>query len=106
MSAYTNRKIILNKRPQGEMRAGDLLLKEEPVRELRDGEILIESLWLSLDPYMRPRMNDAKGYMDPVGIGEVMVGESVGRVIESKSSNYSEGDLVTCYSGWQEYSVA
>lgn len=105
MSAYTNRKIILNKRPQGEIRDGDLLLKEAPVRELRDGEILIKTLWLSLDPYMRPRMNDAKGYMDPVGIGEVMVGESVGRVIESKSPNYSEGDLVTSYSGWQEYSV-
>src|SRR5690554_4009116 len=105
MSAYTNRKIILQRRPQGEIRDGDLVLTEAPVRELRDGEVLIKTLWLSLDPYMRPRMNDAKGYMDPIGIGEVIVGESVGRVIESKSSNYSEGDLVTCYSGWQEYCI-
>ncbi len=79
MSAYTNRKIVLSKRPQGELRDGDLTLKEEPVRELRDGEILIKTLWLSLDPYMRPRMNDSKGYMDPVAIGATMVGESVGR---------------------------
>ncbi|PRB82885.1 NADP-dependent oxidoreductase [Pseudomonas sp. MYb185] len=105
MSALINRKIILERRPQGEIRDGDLVLAESPVRELRDGEVLIKTLWLSLDPYMRPRMNDAKGYMDPIGIGEVIVGESVGRVIESKSSNYSEGDLVTCYSGWQEYCI-
>lgn len=106
MSAYTNRKIVLSKRPQGELRDGDLTLKEEPVRELRDGEILIKTLWLSLDPYMRPRMNDSKGYMDPVAIGATMVGESVGRVIKSNSPNYAEGDLVTSYSGWQEYSIA
>ena len=105
MSAYTNRKIILQQRPQGEISDGDLVMTEAPVRELGDGEILIKTLWLSLDPYMRPRMNDSKGYMDPIGIGEVVVGESVGRVIESKSSNYSEGDLVTCYSGWQEYCI-
>ncbi|WP_185265758.1 NADP-dependent oxidoreductase [Halopseudomonas xiamenensis] len=105
MSALINRKIILEQRPQGEIRDGDLVLAQSPVRELRDGEVLIKTLWLSLDPYMRPRMNDAKGYMDPIGIGEVIVGESVGRVIESKSPNYSEGDLVTCYSGWQEYCI-
>ena len=105
MTALTNRKIVLARRPQGEIQDGDLVLKDEPVRELRDGEVLIKTLWLSLDPYMRPRMNDSKGYMDPVGIGEVMVGESVGRVVESRSPNYSEGDLVTCYSGWQEYCV-
>lgn len=105
MSALTNRKIVLNQRPQGELRDGDLLLKEEPVRDLRDGEVLIKTLWLSLDPYMRPRMNDSKGYMDPVAIGGTMVGESVGRVIKSNSPNYTEGDLVTSYSGWQEYSI-
>lgn len=105
MSALINRKIILQQRPQGEIQDGDLQLVEAPVRELRDGEVLIRTLWLSLDPYMRPRMNDAKGYMDPIGIGEVIVGESVGRVIESKSPEFSDGDLVTCYSGWQEYCI-
>ncbi|MFZ2290402.1 MAG: NADP-dependent oxidoreductase [Halopseudomonas yangmingensis] len=105
MSRYTNRKIVLNQRPQGEIRDGDLLLKEEPVRELRDGEVLIQTLWLSLDPYMRPRMNDSKGYMDPIEIGAPIVGESVGRVVESNSANYQAGDLVTVYSGWQEYCI-
>lgn len=105
MSNYTNRAIVLNQRPQGEIQDGDMKLIEKPVRELKDGEVLAKTLWLSLDPYMRPRMNDAKGYMDPIGIGEVIVGESVGRVIESKSPNYAEGDLVTCYSGWQEYCI-
>lgn len=105
MSAYVNRKVVLSRRPQGEIQDGDLSLVETPVRELKDGEVLIKTLWLSLDPYMRPRMNDSKGYMDPIGIGEVIVGESIGRVIESNSDNYQVGDLVTVYSGWQEYCV-
>lgn len=105
MSAHINRKIVLNKRPQGEIQYGDLVLKEEPVRELKDGEVLIKTLWLSLDPYMRPRMNDSKGYMDPIEIGAPIVGESVGRVVESKSENYAVGDVVTVYSGWQEYCI-
>ena len=105
MSAHINRKIVLNKRPQGEIQDGDLVLKEEPVRELKDGEVLIKTLWLSLDPYMRPRMNDSKGYMDPIEIGAPIVGESVGRVVESKSENYAVGDVVTVYSGWQEYCI-
>lgn len=103
MSTHTNRKVVLNSRPQGEIQDGDLAIKEEPVRDIRDGEVLVQTLWLSLDPYMRPRMNDSKGYMDPIGIGEPIVGESVGRVIESKSDKYQVGDVVTCYSGWQEY---
>ncbi len=105
MSAYSNRKVVLNKRPQGEIQDGDLVLKEEPVRDLKDGEVLIKTLWLSLDPYMRPRMNDSKGYMDPIEIGAPIVGESVGRVVESKSENYAVGDVVTVYSGWQEYCI-
>lgn len=106
MSQYQNRSIILSKRPQGELQDGDLTLTSNPVRELKDGEYLIQILWLSLDPYMRPRMNDTESYVDPVAIGEVMAGESVGRVIESKNENFSVGDLVTSYSGWQEYYIA
>lgn len=105
MSAYSNRKVVLNQRPQGEIKDGDLVIKQEPVRDLKDGEVLIKTLWLSLDPYMRPRMNDSKGYMDPIEIGAPIVGESVGRVVESKSSRYAVGDVVTSYSGWQEYSI-
>jgi NADPH-dependent curcumin reductase CurA len=105
MSDNANRKVVLNKRPQGEIANDDLVIREEPVRELKDGEVLLKTLWLSLDPYMRPRMNDSKGYMDPIEIGATIVGESVGRVVESKSPKYSVGDVVTSYSGWQEYSI-
>jgi len=106
LSTYQNRSIVMSKRPEGEIQDGDLSLKTSPVRDLAAGEILIKTLWLSLDPYMRPRMNDAKGYMDPLGIGDVMTGESVGRVVESQSDQYAVGDIVTSYSGWQEYYIA
>ena len=76
------------------------------VPAIKDGEILIQMLWLSLDPYMRPLMNDSKGYINPMAIGDVMYGESVGRVIESKTDHYEVGDIVTCFTGWQEYYVA
>nr|WP_252971214.1 hypothetical protein [Marinobacter sp. DS40M8] len=105
MTNHTNRAVILKQRPQGEIQEGDLALEERPVRELKEGEVLAKVLWLSLDPYMRPRMNDAKGYMDPIGLDEVVVGESVARIVESRSDNLKVGDLVTCYSGWQEYVV-
>jgi NADPH-dependent curcumin reductase CurA len=105
VTQYKNRAVVLNRRPEGEIRDGDLELRDKAVPELKQGDVLVQILWLSLDPYMRPRMNDAKGYMDPIAIGGVVVGESVGRVVESKSDKYQVGDLVTCYSGWQEYYV-
>ena len=65
-SQYTNRKVVLNRRPQGELRDGDLSIVSEPVRELVEGELLLKTLWLSLDPYMRPRMSDIKNYLQPI----------------------------------------
>lgn len=103
MSEYRNRAVVLKQRPEGEIQDGDLVMEERPVRAPEDGEVVAKVLWLSLDPYMRPRMNDAKGYMDPIGIDEVIVGESVAQVVESRSDKLKVGDLVTCYSGWQEY---
>ena len=103
---YANRKIVLNRRPQGDLRDGDLSMISEPVRELSQGEFLLKTIWLSLDPYMRPRMSDIKNYLQPIGIGKVIVGETVSVVIESKSEKYKQGDLVTCFSGWQEYFLA
>lgn len=103
MSEYKNRAIVLKKRPEGEIQEGDLVMEERSVRPPEDGEVVAKVLWLSLDPYMRPRMNDAKGYMDPIGIDEVIVGESVAQIVESRSDKLKVGDLVTCYSGWQEY---
>jgi len=103
VSEYKNRAIVLKKRPEGEIQESDLVMEERSVRAPGDGEVVAKVLWLSLDPYMRPRMNDAKGYMDPIGIDEVIVGESVAQVVESRSDKLKVGDLVTCYSGWQEY---
>lgn len=103
MSQYQNRAIVLKKRPNGEIQDGDLVMEDRPVRKPEEGEVVAQVLWLSLDPYMRPRMNDAKGYMDPIGIDEPIVGESVARIVESRSDKLNVGDLVTCYSGWQEY---
>ena len=106
MNDRVNRSVVLSKRPSGEIKDGDLTLVSNTVPAIKNGEMLIQVLWLSLDPYMRPRMNDAKGYMDPLAIGDVMVGESVGRVIESRTERYQVDDIVTCFTGWQEYYVA
>ena len=70
-------------------------LNSEIIKDLNNGEILIQTEYLSIDPYMRGKMNDTLSYTPPLKIGEVMVGESVGRVIESKSKKYEIGDLVT-----------
>ena len=66
MREYTNRKIVLNRRPQGDLRDGDLSMLSGPVRELSQGEFLLKTIWLSLDPYMRPRMSDIKNYLQPI----------------------------------------
>lgn len=103
MSNYHNRAIVLKQRPNGEIQEGDLVMEERQVREPAEGEVVAQILWLSLDPYMRPRMNDAKSYMDPIAIDEPISGETVARIVESRSDKLKVGDLVTCYSGWQEY---
>ena len=79
------------------------VMDSEEITELKEKEILIKAEYLSIDPYMRGKMNDTISYTPPLKIGEVMVGESVGRVIESKSKKYAVGDLVTVHQGWQTY---
>ena len=100
---YINKQWLLDQRPKGMPGDECWKLNEEEVRPLDKGEVLIKILYLSIDPYMRGRMNDAKSYADPIKIGEVMTGESVGIVIESKSDNYSVGDYVCVHRGWQSY---
>ncbi len=106
MSTPINTAITLKQRPNGEVRDEDFEVKQSQLAELQEGEFLIENKYLSLDPYMRPRMNDMEGYMDPVGVGEVMVGEAVGEVIASKTDAYQVGDVVTAYTGWQTHYIA
>ena len=98
-----NKKWILNKRPIGYPKEQDFKLIESSVDELDEGEILIESHYLSLDPYMRGRMNDSKSYAPSIKLGGVITGEVVGKVVESKSKLFNEGDYATAHIGWQKY---
>ena len=84
---YKNLRFLLNKRPKGMPEDDCWLLDSQEITDLKNNEILIQTEYLSIDPYMRGKMNDTISYTPPLKIGEVMVGESVGRVIESKSKN-------------------
>jgi len=94
------------RRPQGEPGDDCFKLVEEQVPELEPGQILIKVIWLSLDPYMRGRMNDVKSYAKPLQIGDVMTGESAGVVVQSRSDRFQVGDYVTVHLGWQSMIVA
>lgn len=101
----TNHRIRLNSRPVGAPTAENFLFDEVPLEAPGEGQVLLRTLYLSLDPYMRGRMSDAKSYAKPVEIGEVMVGATVSEVIESNSPDFDPGDVVLGYGGWQEYSI-
>jgi hypothetical protein len=105
MTARVNRRWVLAKRPVGEPTEDCFELEERPIPELAVGEILVEVHYLSLDPYMRGRMRDAKSYAEPLKIGEVITGESAGVVVESKSDRWSVGESVTIHQGWQSHIV-
>ena len=101
-----NQRYILAARPTGMPDEDHLKLEEAAMPEAGEGELLLKTRYLSLDPYMRGRMNDAASYSKPVGLGEVMTGEAVSEVIESQHPDLSPGDLVIGRTGWQTYSVA
>lgn len=101
----TNRQIVLDNRPEGEAVASNFKLVTSDTPALADGQILVRHHYLSLDPYMRGRMNDSKSYAEPQPLGEVMIGGTVGEVVESKHPKFSVGDQVVGMGGWQEYSV-
>lgn len=101
-----NSKMVMAQRPVGEPGDECFRLEEADVPALEPGQILIRVLWLSLDPYMRGRMNDVKSYAKPLDVGDVMTGESAGIVLESKSDRYQPGDYVTAHMGWQTMIVA
>lgn len=100
-----NRKMVLASRPFGAPTAENfqLVYSEKPIPKA--GEVLVRTVYLSLDPYMRGRMNDAKSYADPVALNEVMVGGSACRVEKSNHNDYKKGDWVVAFGGWQDYSV-
>ena len=102
----SNKQVLLASRPQGSVTEENFRIVEAPPATPAAGEVLVKNDWLSLDPYMRGRMSDAKSYVPPVPIGEVMVGQTVGEVIESQDPRFKPGDKVLTQLGWQLYGVA
>lgn len=106
MTDTGNQRVVLASRPHGRPRPGDFRIERAPIPEPNDGEVLLETLYLSLDPYMRWRMSEAKSYAEPVKIGEVMVGGTVARVKHSRHPGWQEGDVVLSASGWQSFALS
>lgn len=101
-----NRQILLAAHPQGAPLDSDFKLEVVPRPAIKAGEILLRSVYLSLDPYMRGRMSEAKSYAEPLALGDVMPGGTVSRVEESQHPDYTVGDWVLSYNGWQDYAVS
>ncbi len=97
-----NRQILLRRRPVGAPAADDFSSVDSPVPAPREGEVLRRTIYLSLDPYMRGRMNETRSYAPPVALGEVMVGGTVSEVIESRHPAFAAGDLILGSDGWQQ----
>jgi NADPH-dependent curcumin reductase len=106
MSTRKNGQIVLAARPHGEPKESDFRLVETPVPEPGPGQMLLRTVFLSLDPYMRGRMNAGPSYAAPVEIGGVMTGGTVCRVEVSNLSGFAVGDIVEAYTGWQEYAIS
>jgi NADPH-dependent curcumin reductase CurA len=103
MSKLINRQFQLASRPAGEPEVANFKMVETAVADLTDGQVLLRNHYLSLDPYMRWRMNDAKSYAAPQALNEVMVGGTVGEVVASKNPLFKVGDTVRGGGGWQLY---
>ncbi|AVQ80293.1 MULTISPECIES: NADP-dependent oxidoreductase [Variovorax] len=101
----TNKQIHLDNRPDGEAVASNFKLVTAETPALKDNQVLVRHHYMSLDPYMRGRMNDSKSYAQPQPLGQTMQGGTVGEVVESKHPKYAVGDKVVGFGGWQEYSV-
>ena len=100
-----NRQFILDNRPTQEATVNNFRLIEQSLPALQEGQVLVRHHYLSLDPYMRGRMNDTKSYAKPQALGEVMIGGTVGEVVESRHDKYRPGETVVGMGGWQLYSV-
>ncbi len=102
----TNKQVLLASRPAGAVTRENFRIVEAPAPSPGEGEVLVRNEWLSLDPYMRGRMSDAKSYAASVEIGGLMVGQTVGEVVESRHAGLRKGDKVLASLGWQLYGVA
>jgi NADPH-dependent curcumin reductase len=102
----TNRQVLLASRPQGAVTEQNFRIVDVPMPSPADGQVLVKNEWLSLDPYMRGRMSDAKSYVPPAKLDEPMTGQTVGEVLESRDARLKVGDKVLTSLGWQSHGVA
>ncbi|HBG04469.1 MAG: NADP-dependent oxidoreductase [Geobacteraceae bacterium GWC2_58_44] len=105
-SKHSNRRIVLKSRPVGAPAPDNFRLEEVPIPVPSAGQVLLRTIYLSLDPYMRMRMSDRPSYAAPTAIGEVMVGGTVSRVEISNHPGFKSGDMVVGYCGWQDYALS
>src|SRR5471032_513677 len=105
-SQSVNRRIVLASRPHGAPTADNFRLEKQDIPTAQAGQLVLRTLFLSLDPYMRGRMSDAPSYAAPVEIGEVMTGGAVSRVERSQHPKFQEGDLVVGSTGWQSHRIS
>ncbi|WP_026987350.1 NADP-dependent oxidoreductase [Fodinicurvata fenggangensis] len=101
----TAREIHLKSRPEGLPSRENFELVERPLAAPQEGQILVRNLWMSVDPYMRGRMNDRKSYIPPFQLGEALEGGAIGRVTESRDERFQSGDLVSHFAGWRDQAV-
>jgi NADPH-dependent curcumin reductase len=101
----TNKQVLLAARPDGWVKESDFRIVETPAPQPAEGQILLKNLYLSVDPYMRGAMNEKRAYGKPLQIGDVMVGETISEVIESRNPKFKAGDTVAAQAGWQQYAV-
>jgi NADPH-dependent curcumin reductase CurA len=106
VSVTAGKRVLLAARPVGEPKESDFRIEEMPVPTAAPGQMLLRTLWLSLDPYMRGRMSDAPSYATPVAIGQVMEGRTVSEVVASNLDGFAAGDIVFSPNGWQTHAVS
>ena len=106
MKDVISREIRLASRPSGIPTMSNFTLAQTTLEALRHQQVLVRNLYMSVDPYMRGRMNDRKSYVPPFELGEPLDGGAVGEVIESRARKFKPGDAVTSSFGWREYFVA
>ncbi|MGH9916594.1 MAG: NADP-dependent oxidoreductase, partial [Pyrinomonadaceae bacterium] len=106
MSQPQNTRIVLASRPLGPVKPDNFRIETQQIPAPGDGEILLKILFLSLDPYMRGRMDDAESYAAPVAVNAVMEGGTVAEVVESRHPDFHPGDIVLSHSGWQSYAIS
>ena len=99
----SNRQVLLASRPEGKPTESNFRIKDGPLPSLGEGQVLVRNQWLSIDPYMRGRMMDIRTYAEPVALGDVMVGDTAGIVVESRHPGFAVGDAVAGHLGWQRF---